>query len=140
MKRNAEVLDCREKESKHARICKVSNFKTQPLSAFDSKFPYYRQPQEIGFFSQDKNRLFSPDNSQLKRFFPAVTYHNVSFDLTNGYHSFIKRDEEVKEYLDDLLKWVVLNPKPFQCHPKQTETSKEESTASSTSEENHLKG
>ncbi|KAI0242431.1 Decapping and exoribonuclease protein [Lamellibrachia satsuma] len=44
---------------------------------------------------------------------PPSDNEYVSFDLRDGYHKFIKKDDSIKENLDDLLKWILLNKSKF---------------------------
>lgn len=44
---------------------------------------------------------------------PPEDIDDVSFDLREGYNTFIKKDDSVKDKLDDMLKWVLLNKTQF---------------------------
>ena len=92
---------------------KSNNFYVRPLSRFQQNFPYFRKPQEVGYFSHDKERCVKHTKEQLKYYSPPPNPQKVHFDLTKGYDTFIKKDDTVKEYLDDLLKWVVANKSVF---------------------------
>ena len=81
-------------------------FMPYPFSKYTGQFPYFRQPKEIGSFSQDHERHFQNDRSQLKFYCPPSDLHSCEFDLQAGYDNFIRRDENVKEYLNDLLRWI----------------------------------
>ena len=84
----------------------LKTFSVHPLSYFDKKFPFFRQPKEIGSFSQDFKRNFKDDSSQLSLYCPPLHGECVAYDLRKGYDTYIKRDESVKEYIDDLLRWI----------------------------------
>jgi len=84
-----------------------------PFNKFNGPFPHFRQPVEIGNFSHDETRQFVHDCSQLKYFSPPVNVQNAEIDLTAGYRNFIKKDDSKSEYIDDLLKWVLLNRHKF---------------------------
>lgn len=93
---------------------------------YDKPFPYFRKPSEVGSFSQDCKRTFHHDRRQLKYYVkPAAA--DPCFDLGEGYRSFIRKDESVKEYLDDLLKWVILNEDKFVLQSDKEKSSKKTS-------------
>ncbi|BFZ18016.1 hypothetical protein BsWGS_21055 [Bradybaena similaris] len=78
--------------------------------------PFYTllsEPAETGCFSLDENRQFRHDSSQLRVFSPPDDWKKCSLDLRDGYHDMIKRDESKKEFLDDLLRWVICNQQKF---------------------------
>ncbi|XP_050393444.2 decapping and exoribonuclease protein isoform X1 [Patella vulgata] len=79
---------------------------------FDKDFPQFREPREVGSFSQDSNRQYHPDKRQLKY---VVHYPNksVNFNLRKGFKEMIKKDESKLEYIDDLLRWVISEPRAF---------------------------
>jgi len=80
---------------------------------YNEKFPFFRQPQEIGFFSLDEARVQQDDRSQLKDYFPPKNSEHCKFDLRYGYDKMIKRDEQVKEYIDNLLHWIMNHKDKF---------------------------
>ncbi|ELU05819.1 hypothetical protein CAPTEDRAFT_186717, partial [Capitella teleta] len=84
-----------------------------PVNRFDTKFPFFRQPKEIGFFSQDSDRQFRADDSSLRYYCAPKPECDSNFDLKAGFDTFIKKDDSVKERLDDLLRWVILNREKF---------------------------
>lgn len=88
--------------------------RVQPLSQYAGSFPVFREPRELGVFSQDSNRVFRHNNSQLRYFVPPEDFNSVEYNLRSGYRQAILRDDSVKEYLGDLLKWLTLNRKCFQ--------------------------
>ncbi|KAK7093405.1 decapping and exoribonuclease protein-like [Littorina saxatilis] len=79
---------------------------------YDRPFPYFRKPTETGRFSQDHERNFHHDRRQL-RYYIKPTKSDPCFDLRQGYTSRIRKDESVKEYLDDMLRWVMMNKEKF---------------------------
>ncbi|KAL8622719.1 hypothetical protein ACOMHN_009353 [Nucella lapillus] len=85
---------------------------------YDQRFPNFRKPVEIGSFSQDAQRTFHHDRRQL-RFFVRPARANPGFNLRQGYASFIQKDPTVKEYLDDMLRWVIRNKAKFSLHKSQ---------------------
>ncbi|XP_067673650.1 decapping and exoribonuclease protein-like isoform X2 [Haliotis asinina] len=104
----------------------VSKFQTEPRDQFNKAFPFFRIPEEYGYFSQDCGRQFCSDKSQMRFYVPPASMNRVKYDLTRGYSNLIRKDENKKEYLDDLLKWVVENKKKFQVIPRQTKDSDED--------------
>lgn len=88
-------------------------FQIYPVDKFKSTFPYFREPKEVGSFSHDSERNFRHDRHQLMYYVPPQDIDDVSFDLREGYHTFIKKDDSVKDKLDDMLKWVLLNKTQF---------------------------
>lgn len=81
----------------------LSKFSVLPVHKFDRECPYFRQPRELGFFSLDEKRQFLDNNCKLRLYDPPEI---VNFDLSIGYKDFIRRDEEKKDRLDDLLTWI----------------------------------
>ncbi|KAK7482520.1 hypothetical protein BaRGS_00026231 [Batillaria attramentaria] len=79
---------------------------------FDKPFPFFRKPSEVGSFSQDYKRQFHHDRHKLRIYVkPAVS--DPCFDLSHGYSSLIRKDESEKEYLNDMLRWVMHNKEKF---------------------------
>ena len=84
-----------------------------PTSKYSGAFPFFRQPREIGIFCQDSERKFRHDKHQLRYLILPKNINEVRYDLGEGFGVAILRDDTVKEYLDDLLRWVVLNGQQF---------------------------
>ncbi|XP_042196854.1 decapping and exoribonuclease protein isoform X2 [Callorhinchus milii] len=83
------------------------------VATYDSSFPDYRQPVEIGCFSLDSYRQFFNDGRQLKCYVEPSS-KNPNFNLRDGYKDrYIKRNEHIKEKLDHILKWVLVNKQRF---------------------------
>ena len=86
-----------------------------PLNKYDgNKFPFFKQPREVGFYSLDKDRKLHHDARLRKFFFPPPPDEEISFNLGFGYEEFIRRDDDVKERLDNILTWLVKNKQMFQ--------------------------
>ena len=74
-----------------------------------------RKPIEVGRFSLDFQRRFHHDRHQMS----CINVHHqgklrVKMDLNDGYRDrFIKRDEEKKNRLDNVLRWMLLNKHRF---------------------------
>ena len=88
----------------------LSQFSVLPLDKFEGDSPYFRQPKEVGCFSLDEERQFLDNDSRLRYYTPPEV---VDFDLRAGYKEFIRRDEEKKDRLDDMLRWIKLHPEKF---------------------------
>ena len=102
--------------------CKC-RFSVNRLQNFDIKFPYFRQPKEIGFLSLDINRKFSGDKSQLKYYVKPADLKNVAFDLKIGYKEMIRKDENSEEYINDILRWILTNLDKFSLQGPQDKAS-----------------
>ncbi|XP_060071695.1 decapping and exoribonuclease protein-like [Ylistrum balloti] len=101
-------------------------FDLYPKSKYDTEFPYFRKPIEIGSFSQDSQRQMVLSRKQMKYYIPPVNSSNVCFDLRKGYSDYIRKDESKPELLDDLLRWIKSNLSVFKIKPgnQQTESNK----------------
>lgn len=95
-----------------APVC--HSFKTCQRHRFDRNPPALRKPKEIGCYSVDKNRCFKHDKSTMKYFINPKNPEHVKFDLTDGYKKMIRKDETKKEFIDNILHWIVLNKEKFQ--------------------------
>lgn len=94
-----------------------SSFPIYPHSKYDYEFPYFSQPSEVGQFSLDqtcfgKGRIYN-DSRKLKFYLPPKDARRCNFDLGKGYKQFIKKDEDIQERLDNLLKWILENKEQF---------------------------
>lgn len=75
---------------------------------YERDFPLYRQPVEVGSFSLDAQRRFFNDRRQMRYYVEPDKSPN--FDLKDGYRDrYIRRDENVKEKLDHILRWILAN-------------------------------
>ena len=90
----------------------TKNLKTS-IQEYDGKFPYFRQPKEIGCFSKDFARRFHHDKRQLKFYAPPPNPQRCKFDLRHGYSEMIFKDRNIKEYLNNLLRWIMQNRHVF---------------------------
>ena len=74
-----------------------------------------RKPVEVGRFSLDDQRQFHHDRRKMS----CISVKNngrlrETFDLNDGYTDrFVKRDDDVKERLNNLLRWLLLNKNRF---------------------------
>ena len=88
----------------------LSKFSVLPVHKFEGECPYFRQPKQVGCFSLNEERLFLDDDSRLRFYSPPEV---VNFDLKVGYKEFVRRDEEKKDRLDDMLRWIKKHPEMF---------------------------
>ena len=75
-----------------------------------------RKPVEIGRFSLDSRREFHHDRSQMSCIAVHMLMNKISekIDLNDGYEDrYIQRDEEVKNRLNNLLRWMLANKNRF---------------------------
>lgn len=71
------------------------------------------KPKEVGSFSLDGARKFSNGRSQLS-FLEDSSNLSKNMDLNDGYKQrFVKRDDNIKERLDNLLRWFISNLHKF---------------------------
>ena len=90
------------------------SFRIYPKTTFDKRTPIFRKPNEIGSYSLDENRCFKHDKRNMKYYIAPINPSEVEFDLTVGYKNMIRKDEHKKEYLDNILHWILLNKSKFQ--------------------------
>ncbi|XP_059571237.1 decapping and exoribonuclease protein isoform X2 [Alligator mississippiensis] len=87
--------------------------RTLPVSpgCYAGPFPFYGRPAEVGHFSLDEQRRYHGDARQLRYFAPPPDHRpDPPFDLLDGYQDrYVRRDEDVREGLDHLLRWVLHN-------------------------------
>lgn len=86
----------------------VPSLRTAP-SLYSGPFPFYRRPSELGCFSLDAQRQYHGDARALRYYSPPpINGPGPDFDLRDGYPDrYHPRDEEVRERLDHLLRWVL---------------------------------
>lgn len=96
----------------------LSKFSVLPVDKFDGDNPYFRQPSEVGYFSLDNNRIFLDNNSRLRCYSPPEV---VNFDLRVGYKDFIRRNEDKKERLDHMLRWISRHSEKFRVKKDTTQ-------------------
>lgn len=89
------------------------SLETRNPGQFDLKFPFFRQPVEVGSFSLDINRKFENSRRQLKYYVKPPDPGNVDFDLRTGYDTMVRKDESKKEYINDILRWIMKNEEKF---------------------------
>lgn len=92
------------------------SFPVFPHSRYDAAFPNFSEPREVGQFSldasEDGERNVYNDSRKLKFYIPKDD-KKVNFDLRRGYEKFIRKDDDIKERLDNLLRWVLMNKEQF---------------------------
>ncbi|KAM6182387.1 decapping and exoribonuclease protein isoform 2-T2 [Erethizon dorsatum] len=106
IKRRAEKTEAAEPQNKlpHA----APSLPTEP-ALYSGPFPFYRRPSELGCFSLDAQRQYHGDARALRYYSPPPTNGpGPNFDLRDGYPDrYHPRDEEVREGLDHLLRWLL---------------------------------
>nr|KAF6362753.1 decapping exoribonuclease [Pipistrellus kuhlii] len=71
-------------------------------------FPFYRRPSQLGCFSLDAQRRYRGDARALRYYRPPANGQRPDFDLRDGYpERYRPRDEEAREGLDHLLRWLL---------------------------------
>lgn len=75
----------------------------------DKPFPSYGQPKQIGYFCVDGNREYTPGKAYMKYYYPPPDPKSINFDLNIGYEGTIKKEFDLNERIDFLLKWVTGN-------------------------------
>lgn len=105
-KRKAEKPAVAEPWSKLPRS--APSLRAEP-ALYAGRFPFYRRPSELGCFSLDAQRQYHGDGRALRYYSPPpINGPGPDFDLRDGYPDRYKpRDEEVKERLDHLLRWLL---------------------------------
>lgn len=88
----------------------LPSLRTEP-ALYSGPFPFYRRPSELGCFSLDAQRQYHGDARALRYYSPPPINGpgpGPDFDLRDGYPDrYHPRDEEVKERLDHLLRWLL---------------------------------
>ena len=102
------ILCCQNKMAANYKL--LSKFSVVPVDKFEGECPYFRQPKQVGCFSLDEEREFLDNDSGLRHYSPPEV---VNFDLRLGYKEFIRREEEKKDRLDDMLRWIEKHPENF---------------------------
>ncbi|GIY86648.1 decapping and exoribonuclease protein [Caerostris darwini] len=87
------------------------NFHFKRAEYYEGRFPTFRKPSEIGFFSLDEERKFHDDNRQLKYIILPSDMNNVYMDLNIGYENAIRKEFAKKEKLDTMLSWILYHQK-----------------------------
>ncbi|XP_071962628.1 decapping and exoribonuclease protein-like [Antedon mediterranea] len=126
MKRSIDDLSTEESStsnaasSKHTKDERVERkiLQVQPISRFNGKFPFFRQPVEVGCFSMDKDRKLHTDARMLKYLYDTRE-KSVHYDLQHGYSVYEKRDDDVKERLNNIMRWILGMKKHFVLEAKK---------------------
>ncbi|XP_055948080.1 decapping and exoribonuclease protein-like [Argiope bruennichi] len=83
------------------------NFHVKRSQYYDGRFPPFRKPSEIGYFSLDGEREYHDDNRQLKYIILPRNLKNVHMDLNVGYEDAVRKDFGKKEKIDTILTWIL---------------------------------
>ncbi|XP_072168245.1 decapping and exoribonuclease protein-like [Diadema setosum] len=101
----------------------IKPFPVKPIHRFQSRFPFFREPTEIGHFSLDEARRVHCDARLLKVYTPPKDPRKTHFDLRKGYKEFIKRDDDDKERLNNLTTWMLRKRSVISRRRESQETS-----------------
>lgn len=104
-KRGAGKIEVAEPRSKLPHP--APSLPTDP-ALYSGPFPFYRRPSQLGCFSLDAQRRYHGDAQALRYYSPPTDGQGPNFDLREGYPDrYQPRDEEVREGLDHLLRWLL---------------------------------
>ncbi|PQE13825.1 RAI1 protein [Rutstroemia sp. NJR-2017a BBW] len=78
-------------------------FDIQPIGRFVGSSAAIRRPREIACFSYDDNHQFRLDDSSIRYYYPPY----LGADLSKGFDTFKKLDDEADDHLDSLLKTII---------------------------------
>lgn len=94
----------------------------------ESDPPVYQEPQEVGFFSLDGNRVFHHDRHQMRWYYPPRNLGSKScpsLDLNHGYRTdlYVDNFPTQNENLEYELRWMLANKQRFidPSHPEKLE-------------------
>lgn len=74
------------------------------------KFPNFKLPKIIGYFSLDKDRNFVPNASNLK-YIRMPNNKRIQYDLNLGYENVQHKPDGLNEKINHLLRFIVQNKK-----------------------------
>ncbi|XP_038067147.1 decapping and exoribonuclease protein-like [Patiria miniata] len=94
-------------------------FAVRPTTNFTGQFPFFSRPRELGHFSLEIDRSFVNDDRHLKHYYPPSKESDLDLDLRQGFETFVKRDDNVKERLNNVMKWIIHNKQHF-LKPERT--------------------
>ncbi|KAF4628497.1 hypothetical protein G7Y89_g9656 [Cudoniella acicularis] len=80
-----------------------STFDIQPIGRFVGQSAAIKRPREIACFSYDGKHQFRQDDSSIRYYYPPT----LGADLSKGFDTFEKLDDEEDEHLDSLLKTIM---------------------------------
>ncbi|CZT13320.1 probable Protein RAI1 [Rhynchosporium graminicola] len=80
-----------------------STFEIQPIGRFVGQSAAIKRPKEIACFSYDDKHQFRLDDSSIRYYYPPA----IGADLSRGFDTFEKLDDEADDHLDSLLKAIM---------------------------------
>ncbi|CZT46342.1 probable Protein RAI1 [Rhynchosporium secalis] len=80
-----------------------STFEIQPIGRFVGQSAAIKRPKEIACFSYDDKHQFRLDDSSIRYYYPPT----IGADLSRGFDTFEKLDDEADDHLDSLLKAIM---------------------------------
>jgi hypothetical protein len=93
----------------------MASFNIQPLARFAGASTSIRRPRELTYFSYDDNRTLHPQSeSSLQYYYPPFIdtpsesgQAKPTIDLSRGFNTFKKHDDQIDEHLDSLLETLM---------------------------------
>ena len=93
----------------------MASFNIQPLARFAGASTSIRRPRELTYFSYDDNRTLYPQSeSSLQYYYPPFidspsesSQAKPTIDLSRGFDTFKKHDDQIDEHLDSLLETIM---------------------------------
>jgi RAT1-interacting protein len=93
----------------------MASFNIQPLARFAGASTSIRRPRELTYFSYDDNRTLYPQSeSSLQYYYPPFVdspsesgQAKPTIDLSRGFDTFKKHDDQIDEHLDSLLETIM---------------------------------
>ena len=104
----------------------MASFNIQPLARFGGASTTIKRPRELTYFSYDDNRTLYPQSeSSLQYYYPPFIDHpsesgqaKPTIDLSRGFDTFKKHDDQIDEHLDSLLETIMSHEKKEGKHTK----------------------
>lgn len=93
----------------------MASFNIQPLARFAGASTSIRRPRELTYFSYDDNRTLYPQSDiSLQYYYPPFIdcpsesgQARSTIDLSRGFNTFKKHDDQIDEHLDSLLETIM---------------------------------
>lgn len=81
----------------------TSTFDIQPIGRFHGHSAAIKRPREIACFSYNDKHEFQLDDSSIRWYYPPT----LGADLSKGFDTFEKLNDEADEHLDSLLRTII---------------------------------
>ena len=93
----------------------MASFNIQPLARFGGASTTIKRPRELTYFSYDDNRTLYPQSeASLQYYYPPFIdspsesgQAKPTIDLSRGFDTFKKHDDQIDEHLDSLLETIM---------------------------------